>query len=158
MRDVAEALVPVIERELGFDTAAEADVLADRLEEVHGQILTELKPIAEDDRVMVTGHESMGYFAQAHDFRVVGTVIPALTSQAEPSAAQLADLREVVQRERVPVVFNELGTPDGVAEAVAEQTGAQVVELTTHTLPEDGSYVTFIRGAAETVRDAYLGD
>ena len=48
-------------------------------------------------------------------------------------------------------LLTEVGTPDGVATAIAEQTGVPVVEIATHTLPEDGSYFTFMRDMAAAV-------
>jgi len=32
-----------------------------------------------------------------------------------------------------------------------DETGAQVVDVATHTLPDDGSYVTFMRDVADAV-------
>ncbi len=51
----------------------------------------------------------------------------------------------------MPAIFNEVGTPEGVAKAIAEQTGVPVVEIATHTLPDDGSYFTFMRDMAAAV-------
>ena len=51
----------------------------------------------------------------------------------------------------MPTIFTETGTPEAVAEAIAGETGARVVQLATHTLPDDGSYLTLMRLAARTV-------
>jgi hypothetical protein len=39
-------------------------------------------------------------------------------------------------------------------EAVGRETGVEVVELPSHTLPDDGSYFTFIRQIASDVAGA----
>jgi zinc/manganese transport system substrate-binding protein len=98
----------------------------------------------------------MGYFADRYGFALVGALLPSLSSQAEPSASSLAALREQVERERVPVIFDELGTPSGLAGAIADETGARVVEVATHTLPEDRSYFTFMTEVGDAVVGALI--
>ena len=83
-------------------------------------------------RKLVTGHESLGYFAQRYEFRLIGAIIPSLTTSAEPSAADLAALAEKIRAAQVPAIFTELGTSPAVAKAIGDETGAKVVELTTH--------------------------
>ena len=78
-------------------------------------------------------------------------MLPSLSSQAQVSSSQLATLKDQVRAEGVPVIFNEIGTPPGVAQAVADETGARVVELSTHTLPDDDSYFTFMKDLADGI-------
>jgi len=155
MRDMVRALAPVLDRDLGLRVAARGTDLAGRLDALDAQVAGLLAGIPPAERKLVTGHESMGYFADRYHLEIVGALLPSLSSQAEASAANLAALRALVQREGVPVIFNEVGTPEGVADAVAKESGARVVDLPTHTLPDDGSYFTFITDAATTIRDAY---
>jgi zinc/manganese transport system substrate-binding protein len=154
MRDAMTALAPVAERELGVDLGERPADLAARLDDLDAEIRETLAAVPEQRRKLVTGHESMGYFADRYDFEIVGTVIPSLSSQAQVSASNLAALRRQVEAEGVPAIFNEVGTPPGVADAIGDQTGARVVEIGTHNLPDDGSYFTFMREAAATVADA----
>jgi zinc/manganese transport system substrate-binding protein len=104
-------------------------------------------------RILVTGHESLGYFAERYDFQVVGAIIPSLSSSAEPSAADLTALVDKIRAAAVPAIFTELGTSPQVAKAVGEETGAKVVEVNTHAVPADGSYDTFIKDLATLVAD-----
>ena len=43
-------------------------------------------------RKLVTDHDALGYFASRYGLEVVGTVIPAHTTVAQPSAGELAEL------------------------------------------------------------------
>ncbi len=95
----------------------------------------------------------MGYFAQRYNFKLVGVIIPSLTSQAEVSAADLADLKKAIQDNQVKAIFTELGTSPAVAKAIGKETGVKVVELTTHALPPDGSYFTFMNNIAKVITD-----
>jgi zinc/manganese transport system substrate-binding protein len=145
MRDVARALAPRLEAELGLDLGRRPERLAARLERASADVARALAPIPVARRTLVTGHDSLGYFAARYGLRVVGAVIPSRSTQAEVSAGQLADLRDVIAAEGAPAVFTEVGTPSDVAEAVAREAGVEVVELPTVTLPADGSYPTFVR-------------
>ena len=46
--------------------------------------------VPEEQRKLVTGHRSMGYFADRYGFEQIGTVIPSLSTSGEPTARELA--------------------------------------------------------------------
>ncbi len=75
-------------------------------------------------RKLVTDHEAFGYFANRYGIDVVGAVFPALTTEAQPSAKDVRELIELIEREGVTAVFPESSVSAGVADAVARQTGA----------------------------------
>jgi zinc/manganese transport system substrate-binding protein len=153
MLAVVEALGPLL-AEQGLDvTERQADLVA-RLTDLDTQVRQVLAAVPPDDRRLVTGHESMGYFADRYGFEMVGTVIPGLSTQGEVSARAMADLAAAIREVGVDVIFAEVGTPQAVTQAIASETGARVVELPTHLLPDDGSYFTFIIGIAETIAEA----
>ncbi len=102
----------------------------------------------------MTGHESMGYFADRYGFQLMGAVIPGLSSLGEISAGQLAAIVATIREHGVPAILTEIGTPQAVVDAVAAETGVRVVQLPSHALPADGSYVTFIRDIAAAVTTA----
>jgi ABC-type Zn uptake system ZnuABC Zn-binding protein ZnuA len=96
----------------------------------------------------------MGYFAQRYGFKIVGVIVPSLSSQAEVSAADVAALKQAVFNNQVKAIFTELGTSPEVAKAIGDETGAEVVALSTHSLPSDGSYFTFMRDLAAVITEA----
>lgn len=153
MRDVVRALASTVEA-LGLDLGSRSAELRERLEELDREIVEILAEVPPERRKLVTGHESMGYFARRYGFAVEGAIIPGLTSQAEVSAAELAELKEQIEQGDAPAVFTEIGTPSQVAKAIAEETGAQLVELRSHTLPSDGSYFTYMREIATAIARA----
>jgi len=157
MADLVAALAPVVRDELGIDVSARAADLDARLQTLNAELEDALAAIPQDRRRLVTGHESMGYFADRYGFALVGALVPSLSSQAQVSASSLSALRDQVRAEGVPAIFNEIGTPDGVAAAIADETGARVVDVPTHTLPDDGSYFTFMREVADAVADGLGG-
>jgi len=140
--------------DVGIDVTDRAPALADRLVELDSTTRTTLAVVPQARRLLVTGHESMGYFADRYGFRLVGAVVPGLTSQGEVAAGQLADLRAAIEADGVTAIFTEIGTPSAVVEAIGRETGAVVVELPSHTLPADGSYATFIGQIAAAIATA----
>ena len=52
-------------------------------------------------RKLVTSHDSLGYFADRYDIEVVGAAVPALSTQAQPSSGETADLVELIQESGV---------------------------------------------------------
>ena len=66
----------------------------------------------------------------------------------------MVTLAAQIQENNVKAIFTELGTSPAVAKAIGDQTGVKVVQLTTHILPPDGSYFTFMRDTVSNVTDA----
>ena len=134
--------------------AARTAELADELEVLDGELASILSIVPESERKLVTGHESLGYFADRYGFTVVATVIPGQATSVEPSARDLVDLIAAVRAEGVRAVFTEVATPQSVARAVADEAGAQVVELDVAQLPDGATYADFMRGLAQTIAAA----
>jgi zinc/manganese transport system substrate-binding protein len=75
-------------------------------------------------RKLVTDHDAFGYFARRYGIAVVGAVIPSQTTQAQPSAGDVARLTRLIRREGVKAVFPESSINPKLAQAIARQTGA----------------------------------
>ena len=154
MKAVVVALAKALSEDLDLDVASQARSLESRLDSLNAEVADILAVIPQEDRKLVTGHESMGYFAKRYGFKLVGVIIPSLSSQAGVSAADLAALRKAIEENKVRAIFTELGTSPSVAKAIGDETGVKVVRLTTHALPADGSYFSFMRDLATIIADA----
>ena len=140
--------------DLGIDVGDRAAMAAERLTNLDQEVNKIVETVPADQRILITGHESLGYFAHQYEFEVVGAVIPSLSSEAEASAGELAELKAVIEAEGVTVIFTELGTSPDVVAALADDAGVDVVELSTHFLPEDGTYASFVLDLASTISGA----
>ena len=156
MRDVVLALEPALQA-AGVDVGDRAASLADDLESLDAELTDVLAAVSTERRKLVTGHDSLGYFAGRYDFSVVGAVVPGRSTSVEPSARDLADLIAAVRQEGVTAVFTEVGTPQSVARALADDAGAQIVELQVAELPEDGTYADLLRTLAQSIAGALSG-
>ena len=120
---------------------ARAEAYADQLIEAHQAIEAILGRVPEQNRKLVTNHDSFGYLALRYGFEVVGAVIPGGATLAEPGSRELAQLVAVIEREGVRAIFSEAGMPDALPRALAEEVGFEVavVELYSDSLGEPGS-------------------
>ncbi len=151
MKRVVTALVAELQSSLDIDADARARDLESRLDALNTEIAATIASVPAENRKLVTGHESMGYFAQRYGLTLVGAVIPNLSSQAEVSAADIAALIDLVRDNQVKAIFTETGTNPAVAQTVADAIGAKVVELVTVALPPDRSYFTYMRNLTGAV-------
>jgi zinc/manganese transport system substrate-binding protein len=156
---IAEFLVEEVP---GLDTPAFASQAAATVDELHaldGAVERTLSAVPADRRTLVTNHEVFGYFADRYGFDVVGAVIPAGTTQAEPSAAQLDELAQAIDEHHVPAIFVEASSPTRLADALADESGdVDVVELFSESLGDEGSggetYAAMMRTNAGRIADA----
>lgn len=153
IQQVVAALSERLQSDLGLDVSGRAGELSARLDELNAEITSLVETLPQADRKLVTGHDSLGYFAARYGFEMLGAIIPSLTSQAEVSAADLAALKGLITDHQVKVIFTELGTPPAIARAIGQETGVQVIEISTHLLPADGSYFSYMRDLAQTIVD-----
>jgi len=136
---------------IGVDVSDRVDRVITDLNDVDGVITQLLSSLPDDRRLLVTGHDSLGYFAEHYGFTLIGSIIPSLSSAAEVTAKNLAELKEAIGKTGASVIFTELGTPTDVADALADETGTRVVELATHLVPDDNLYRSFLLNLASDI-------
>jgi ABC-type Zn uptake system ZnuABC Zn-binding protein ZnuA/ABC-type Mn2+/Zn2+ transport system permease subunit len=108
-------------------------------------------------RKLVTDHDAFNYFARRYGIEVVGAVIPSQTTQAQPSAGDVARLTRLIRREGVKAVFPESSINPKLANAIASQTGASSgLELYGDTLGPKGSAGATYLGMEQANADAMV--
>lgn len=107
-------------------------------------------------RLMVVNHAAFGYLAAAYGLEQ--DAISGVSPEAEPDAARLAELADLVRREGVTTVFiEELASPE-VAETLAEEAGISTALLNPleGLTPEEADagedYLSIMRTNLETLR------
>lgn len=127
VKNIADALAakdPA--NEAGYRERSEAYL--QRLDEVDGEIGALIASIPPENRKMVTNHDAFGYFIERYGLEFVGAVIPSLTTQAEPSAKDIAALQDLIRKEGVKAIFAESSLDPKVASQIAKDTGVKVVD------------------------------
>jgi len=134
--------------------------VADEIRAAEAEVRAALESVPADQRILVTDHDALGYLADTYGYEIAGTVIPAGTTLAEPSSADLAELVEIMQDEGVRAVFANTADPSALSDAVAAEVGGdvQVVQLYVGSLGGPGSgaedYISMMRTNADLIAGA----
>jgi ABC-type Zn uptake system ZnuABC Zn-binding protein ZnuA len=136
--------------------AGNADAYLAKLRALDRGIASCMDRVPAAERKLVTDHDAFDYFAHRYAIAVVGAVIPSQTTQAQPSAGDVARLTRLIRREGVRAVFPESSVNAKLAKAIARQTGATSDhELYGDTLGPKGSsgatYLTMERANADAM-------
>lgn len=154
LKQIVTPLATEIKTLLNLDVSQRATALMSQLDALNSDVVYKLGVLPVAGRKLVTGHESMGYFANRYNFQLVGVIVPSLSSAADVTAADLANLKQTVKDTGVKAIFAELGTSAATAKTIAQETGVKVVELNTHALTADGTYKGFMEQLVQTIVDA----
>lgn len=139
--------------------ARNAEAYQAELDQLDAWIASQVERIPSERRLLVTNHESLGYFADRYGFQLVGTLLPGVSSGAAPSAQDLAKLEDEIRRLGVPAILLETGSDPKLAQRVAQDTGVRVVtEVHTHSLGAAGgpaaTYLDMMRDNTTVIVDA----
>jgi zinc/manganese transport system substrate-binding protein len=106
---------------------------------------------------LVSYHPDLLYFAERFGMVPFGTI--ELRPGVDPTPSHIADLEEQMRRSHVEVVVREKHYPAGLAETVAQRTGAKLVELPVMVggVPEAKDYMSFIDYNVRTMLKAVQG-
>lgn len=155
---IRDALIEVDPAGAGeYERNAEAYIA--ELDELDRWIAAQLETIAPDDRQLVMNHVSHGYYADHYGLRIVGAVIPGVSSGETPSARDLAELVATVRATGVKAIFVDIGEDPGLGRQIAAETGIEVVDdLRVHSLSEPGggaaTYIEMLRHDTRCIVEA----
>lgn len=114
---------------------ANAEAYNAQLADLDTWIKEQVDQIPVDRRLLVTNHESLGYYADRYGFKVIGAIIPSVTSESTPTAQDLVKLSEQIKKYQAPAIFLETGANPQLADQLAADLHIQVVtDLYTHSL------------------------
>lgn len=115
---------------------ANYDRFADQIDALDRTIFAATATVPEDQRKLLTYHDSFAYFAPRYGMSVIGAA--ELSNFQEPPPAEIADLIQQVRSSGVRAIFGSEVFPSRVLEQVARETGAQYVDkLSDDELPGD---------------------
>ena len=103
-----------------------AAALLGRLEQLDGAIIKGVQTVPEQNRRLLTYHDSWAYFARRYGMEVIGAVQPGDFS--EPSARQVAALIDQIRASKVPAIFGSEVFSSRVLETIGRETNARYVD------------------------------
>ena len=110
-----------------MDYQTNADVYTAELTALDERIKKQVDLIPVEKRLLVTNHGVFGYFADRYGFTVVGTVIESFSSDASPSAQQMAKLIDQIKSSGVSAIFLDAADNPALAQQIANETGVRLV-------------------------------
>jgi zinc/manganese transport system substrate-binding protein len=121
-----------------------------------------MQRVPPEKRKLVTTHDALGYFADRYGLEVIGSVIPSLSTQAQPSAKEVDALVEQIEEEGVEAIFPEAAVSQRLERAISRESGAEVGrELWADSLGGEGSgaetYVDAMRANADALAEGMSG-
>lgn len=144
----------------GKDTyTRNADTYIAELNGLDQWVKDQVNQLPVEKRLLVTNHDALGYFASAYDFKIVGAVFPSVTTEASPSAQQLAGLIGTIRSSGARVIFLDIGENQNMAQQIASETGIKVVtDLYVESLSAPGgpapTYIEMIKHDVTEILDA----
>ena len=131
---------------------ANADAHDARLVELDDWARQQMLAIPDSERRVVSFHDAFPYFAAAYDLEIVGVLVES--PGQDPSAAEVARLVDAIRQAGVGAILTESQFNPDLAETIASETDAQVVDdLYTDTLgdPPVDSYIGAMRWNVEQI-------
>ena len=103
----------------------------------------------------VTSHAAFGYMADR--YKLTQASISGIDPETEPSPAEMANIKSVVQSTGVKTIFTEELVSDAPAKAIAAETGAETSVLSPlESKPERGDYTDAMTSNLERLKGALV--
>lgn len=110
---------------------------------------SEVAQIPVQNRLLVSDHAVLGYFAVRYGFSQVGSITGSFSSEAAPSAKEVAALEVKIRQTGARAVFVSEAANQGLADQIASDTGIRTVWIYHATLTAPGgpvpTYLDFMR-------------
>jgi zinc/manganese transport system substrate-binding protein len=140
---------------------ANTEAYITELETLDTEIEALFRDIPAEKRLLVTNHEFLGYFADHYSLTIIGTVIPGISTLAEPNPRELAALTQQIRDLGIRAIFVEYGAGAGLSNTLVSEIGddVQIIELFSESLTAaDGlapTYLDYMRFNAQAIAAAF---
>jgi ABC-type Zn uptake system ZnuABC Zn-binding protein ZnuA len=137
---------------------ANANAYASSLLDLDAWIRSLVSQIPPQNRLLVSDHAVLGYFATRYGFKQEGTITGSFSSDAAPSAQELAALEDKIRQVGVKAIFVSETVNLTMANQIAADTGIKAVMIYHATLTASGgpapSYLEFMRYNVHAIVEA----
>jgi zinc/manganese transport system substrate-binding protein len=132
---------------------ANANTYLAKLDALDGEIRAAIEAIPSARRKVITAHSAFGYFGDAYGIEFIAP--EGLSTDAEPSARDIAKLIEQIRRENVPALFLENVADSRLLQRIGAETGVRIGgRLYSDALsPPDGPAASYIEMMRSNLRE-----
>jgi zinc/manganese transport system substrate-binding protein len=160
-QSVANAKIYVANIEKGLISAdpegspvysANAKAYQSKLDTLEEEVKATIRSIPSDRRRIITTHDAFGYFGAAYGFQFIAP--QGVSTEAEPSARDVAKIIRQIKAEKIPAVFLENVTDARMVQRIAQESGAAIggTLFSDALSPQDGPAATYIDMMRHNVR------
>jgi zinc/manganese transport system substrate-binding protein len=103
---------------------ANAAVYLGKLDALDQEVKAAVAAIPADRRKIISTHDAFGYFQQAYGVEFIAP--QGVSTEAEPSARDVARIITQVKKQKIPAVFLENITDARMMERIAQESGARI--------------------------------
>jgi zinc/manganese transport system substrate-binding protein len=103
---------------------ANAKTYVAKLDALEGEVKAAIARIPAERRKIITTHDAFGYFGAAYGIDFISP--EGVSTEAEPSAHDLAQIISQIRRQKIPAVFLENVTDPRMMRQLARETGATI--------------------------------
>ena len=120
------------------------------IDKTNADLLDLYGTIPEEKRVIITAHDAFNYLARTYNMEVMG--LQGISTQDEPSIADVANLADFIVENEIPAIFVESSVSSAAVEAVQAAVADQgfTVEI-------GGELLSDALGEAGTEGETYIG-
>ena len=132
---------------------ANANTYLAKLDALDGEIRAAIEAIPSARRKVITAHSAFGYFGDAYGIEFIAP--EGLSTEAEPSARDIAKLIQQIRRENVPALFLENVADSRLLQRIGAETGVRIGgRLYSDALsPPDGPAASYIEMMRSNLRE-----
>ena len=94
------------------------------MDQLHKNIVKEIKKIDKNKRLLVTAHDAFNYFGRAFGFQVVA--VQGVSTATEAGLADRAEMVDYVKKHGIKAIFIESSINPAIIKAIAKESGARV--------------------------------
>lgn len=126
-RNIRNALIQIDPQHTAQYNANAGAYLA-KLTDLDKYIMDEIASLPPENRKMVTNHDAFGYYIDRYGLTFVGSIIPSMSTDAQPSAQDVADLIKKIKEEKIKAIFLESSINPKLAQQLGGDAGVKVVD------------------------------
>jgi zinc/manganese transport system substrate-binding protein len=136
-----------------------ANVYLAKLDALDKEVREAISKIPPDRRKLITTHNAFGYFADAYGMDFIAP--EGVSTEAEPSAKDVAKIVSQIRRQKIPAVFMENISDPRLMQQIAQETGARIGgTLYSDALSEPngpaGTYIDMVRNNVRELTKALI--
>lgn len=139
---------------------ADLDVWREQLAELDRYARERFNAVPPAERVIITYHDNLAYFAERYGIRIPATILGSVTTEGgDPSARQMASLIRLIRQENIRAVFNDGNGSPRLARQVCREAGLpppQTLYVDSFAIDAEGphDYAALFRTKVDTIAAA----